>query len=125
MSYELGFWKYEKGVYLDPEEVYEQLCQGIPVAGVETLPIEKILKKITIEFITFEQIDAYTFKSESEGSFHVTVTDRFVRLDCYNMKTEDMNVFIDIMLEFDCPLYDPQLPERFDSEFAAFDSDDY
>lgn len=116
MSYDLGFWKYTKGTYKDNQTVYEQLCEGQKVSGIETLPVEKILKKIAIEFITWERTGLYDFESENEGSFQVTVTDRFVRIDCYDMDTEDMNVFIDIMLEYDCPLYDPQLPQRFDED---------
>lgn len=117
MSYELGFWKYKKGVYIDPQTAYEQLCEGNPVSGIETIPIEKILKKISIEFITWERTGLYDFESETEGSFQVTVNDQFVRIDCYEMDEEDMNVFIDIMLDFHCPLYDPQVPQRFDEDW--------
>lgn len=116
MGYKLGFWKYENGVFLDAENVYEQLCKGIHVPGVATLPIDKILKKITIEFITWAQDDIYQFKSPQKGSFSVTTTNQFVHVDCKDMTTEDMNVFIDIMQDFDCPLYDPQLPCRFDED---------
>ena len=42
-------------------------------------------------------------------------TPQFVRIDCYGMKGEDMNKFIDILDEYGCPLYDSQVGERFDN----------
>lgn len=35
-------------------------------------------------------------------------------IDCYGMDGEDMNKFIDILFEYGCPLYDPQVGERYD-----------
>ena len=40
MSYDLDFWKYQDGVYLDNQTVYEKACcDGERVEGLEELPI--------------------------------------------------------------------------------------
>jgi len=51
MSYELGFWKYKKGIYMEPQTAYEQLCEGNPVTGIETLPVKKFLKKFPLNLL--------------------------------------------------------------------------
>ena len=43
-----------------------------------------------------------------------TTTSQSVMIDCYGMDGEDMNKFIDILFEYGCPLYDPQVGERYD-----------
>ena len=48
MSYDLNFWKYKPSVSLDHEATYESLCEGREVEGLETLPIEKKLARLTV-----------------------------------------------------------------------------
>ncbi len=116
MSYDLGFWKYKDGKYADNQKVYEILSNEEYIDGLEELPIEDILTEIANVFGTWDKDSKYDFDSEYSGSFHIMTTSQFVRVDCYGMQEEDMNNFIDIMLEYDCPLYDPQVPQRYDME---------
>lgn len=46
----------------------------------------------------------------AKGTFQIMTTPQFVR-----MEGEDMNKFIDTLDEYGCPLYDPQVGERFDN----------
>ena len=47
MSYDLDFWKYQDGVYLDNQTVYEKACcDGERVEGLEKLPIGQIRQRI-------------------------------------------------------------------------------
>jgi hypothetical protein len=87
VSYELNFWKQNPGVRLDSQETYERLSNG-------DLPIEQMMEKVRQAF--------------SEG------WTQFFRVDCGRMTGEEMNVFIDIGIEFGCPLYDPQTGQRFE-----------
>lgn len=42
------------------------------------------------------------------------ITDQFVRFDCYNVTYEFMNLIIDIMAKYECPLYDSTISVRFE-----------
>ena len=113
MSYDLNFWKYRPGVVLDHLETYKRLSDGEEVDGLEELPIERMTERVKQAFATWEQQDWQTWES-ANGSFQIYATPQFFRIDCYGMDGHDMNKFIDIGAEFGCPLYDPQVNERFD-----------
>ncbi len=114
MSYDLDFWKYKAGVSLDHQAVYEQLSEGKEVDGLEDLPMETILARVGEVFSDWDRLDPINFESPDRGAFQLTITRQFFRVDCSGMDGEDMNRFIDIGAEFGCPLYDPQVGERFD-----------
>ena len=116
MSYDLNFWKYKPGVSLDHQAVYERLSDGEEVDGLEELPIETMLARIGEVFSKWERIDDRNYEHPDLGSFQLSTTSQFVRVDCYGMDGEDMNPFIDIGTEFGCPLYDPQVGQRFDED---------
>ena len=42
MSYDIDFWKYKDGVRMNHQKVYERLCKGEQVEGLETLPIPEL-----------------------------------------------------------------------------------
>ena len=118
MSYDLNFWRYtdEHNHSLDHQTVYEKLSHGDQVAGLESLPIDEILQDIRKVFVKWQvQEDDLAFESpQNKGVFTVFTTPQFVRFDCHGMGGDDMNQMIDIMDKYDCPLYDPQVPQRYD-----------
>lgn len=116
MSYDLNFWKQKAGVKLDPQVVYEKLSDGKRVKGLETLPIDQILTRFQEVFAKgWEQLDPLNWeRKRSKGSFQIFTTPQYFRVDCYGMSGEDMNKIVDIGLDFDCPLFDPQVGKRFD-----------
>ncbi len=116
MSYDLDFWKYKNGVYLDNQSVYEKCSDGEIVEGLEDLPVESILKDISNEFKEWKSDAGDTdFENvDGNGAFQIYYTRQFVRFDCYGMYDDDLNRLIDVMLKYDCPLYDPQVLQRFD-----------
>ena len=114
MSYDLNFWKYKEGIYLDNHAVYERLSDGEIVDGLEELPIDRIIQRVDSEFaIGWEKRDGLNWESK-KGAFQIFTTEQFFRIDCYDMEGDDMNIFIDIANEYDCPLYDPQVGKRYD-----------
>ncbi len=119
MSYDLNFWKYKKGVNLNNQEVYEKCSDEEIIEGLEELPVDLILTKINDEFIKWRTEDSHLdFENpEGKGSFQVFTTNQFVRFDCYGMYGDDMNRIIDVMISFDCPLFDPQTNTRYDELF--------
>ena len=118
MSYDLDFWKYKNGVYLNNQETYEKCSNEQIVEGLEDLPIESILEDVRVEFNTWrmEESDLDFENPEGRGAFQIFTTTQFIRFDCYGMQGEDMNRIIDVMNKYHCPLYDPQVQQRFDGK---------
>ncbi len=114
MSYDLNFWRYKSGVSLDHQEVYRQLCEGITVDRLESLPIDHIHARVREVFSDWDMLGDMTYDGREHGGFQLFTTPQFFRVDCYEMDGELMNRFIEIANEFLCPLYDPQLGRRFD-----------
>ncbi len=116
MSVDLNFWKYKKGAVHDHSKVYElACCDGETVEGLESLPLDEILNKIAAVFSDWTALDQNHYEKEGRGGFEIFTTSQIVRFDCYGMQEADMNTLMDILIDFGCPLYDPQISTRFDS----------
>jgi hypothetical protein len=63
--YELIFWKYLEGVYLNHQEVYESLDEESAIEGLEELPVQVILNRIASVFSKWEKVDN-SWKNNSE-----------------------------------------------------------
>ncbi len=116
MSYDIDFWKYKAGVPHDNDMVYAKACcEGETLKELEALPTDKILKKIEQTFSDWTKLDEFNYEKEGGGAFAISITSQTVRSDCYGMEGDDMNTLTDILIDFGCPMYDPQISERFDS----------
>ncbi len=116
MSMDLNFWKYKEGAAHDDSRVYElACCDGGHMDVLEPLPIDEIIGKTAAVFSGWDSPDNCHYEKENRGAFEIFTTPQIVRFDCSGMLGEDMNALIDILAEFGCPLYDPQVPARFDS----------
>jgi hypothetical protein len=47
------------------------------------------------------------------GAFQVLTTSQSIQIDCYGTEGKTMDL-LGVMEEYKCPLYDPQVPERYD-----------
>ncbi|AWK05072.1 hypothetical protein HYN56_12855 [Flavobacterium crocinum] len=113
--YELLFWRYLDEIYLNNQEVYEALVEKQEVEGLAVLQIEVIVNRINSVFSDWERVDENSWKNQKgKGAFQVITTPQSVKIDCYGTEGKTMNKLVDIMEEFKCPLYDPQVPERYD-----------
>lgn len=117
MSVDLNFWQYKKNVAHHHAAVYQTACcDGEPMEELETLPIDEILQKITAVFSDWTiQNTMKDFQKAGHGAFQIFTTPQIIRFDCYDMLKKDINALIDIVIDFGCPLYDPQVSTRFDS----------
>lgn len=116
MSLDLNFWRYQDGAAHDDAKVYETACCcGETVNGLETLPIQEILREIAGRFSDWTAVSPSDYEKEGRGAFQIFTTPQVVRFDCYGMNGGDMNALMDVLAEFGCPLYDPQVSTRFDS----------
>lgn len=115
MGRQLVFWKNTDGFYMDSREIYMKLCNGEKISGLENLDTDGILKRLSRSFLDW-WLDEYNFESE-KGSFTVEVYENAVIFECSeNLDYSSLNKIIDIMLEYDCPLYDHQINVRFDNK---------
>jgi len=113
--YELLFWKYSDGIYLNHQLVYESILEEEDVAGLEELPLTLIRNRINTLFSKWEKVDDNSWKNTNgKGAFHVRMTPKSIQIDCYGTEGKTMNVFVEALAEFKCPLYDPQVPMRYD-----------
>ncbi len=116
MSVELDFWKYRQGVKKDDGKIYEAVCcRGQELDCLEELPIDEIISCIGKEFSDWKTVGRENYEKDDRGTFSLSTTSQSVRIDCYDMSGEDMIRLVELMKGFDCPLYDPNLGERFDS----------
>ena len=115
MSVDLNFWKYKEGVTHEDNRIYRQACcDGELIEELETLPIDEISDRIASVFSDWAVPNMGHYEKESRGAFEVFTTPQIVRFDCYGMQEADMNSLMDILIDFGCPLYDPQIDTRFD-----------
>lgn len=113
--YELVFWKYLDGFYLNHQEVYEAILDEKWVDGLEILPVDVISNRIASVFSKWEKVDENSWKNNNgKGAFQLLTTPQSVQIDCYGTEGKTMDILVSIMEEFKCPLYDPQVPERYD-----------
>lgn len=113
--YELIFWRYQDGIYLNHHLVYEAVTEQQIVEGLENLNVTVILNRINSVFSNWEKVDENSWKNPNgKGAFQVKTTPQSIQIDCYGTEGKTMNLLVDTMEEFKCPLYDPQVPERYD-----------
>lgn len=111
MSYDLVFWKQSPNLELTPQEVYERLCEGEYVEGIIDLPRDEIIERLYELYPSME--DTALDWSGPTGAFQAEVTGQSVIFLCYSLQKVEINKLIDMMMEFDCPLFDPQVSTRF------------
>lgn len=113
--YELLFWNYIEGIYSNHHLVYEALVAQEIVDGLQELPVPVILNRIQKVFAHWEKVDDNSWKNTNgKGAFHIKTTTQSIQIDCYGTEGKTMNLLVDTLAEFNCPLYDPQIPARYD-----------
>ena len=113
--YELLFWKYSEEIYLNHQLVYEAIMEDQIVEGLEELPTALILNRIASVFSKWEKVDENSWKNNiGKGAFQIRTTSQSIQIDCYGTEGKTMDILVNTLAEFKCPLYDPQVPERYD-----------
>lgn len=116
VSYDLVFWKQsKKKLALGAQRIYEQLVDGKSVNGLETIPAAEFIGRIRKAFPGIKTEGGLTYWEGNErGMFELYSSDQHVHCCCRQLTADDMNKLIEIASEFECPLYDPQVNQRFD-----------
>jgi hypothetical protein len=119
VGYELIFWRQQPGARLDPAETYRALINGKDPAGLDEIPIEQLLEGLAEAFPGAErEVNAGVewlvwARPDSSAILEVTWSRRHLRADCRHLGNDEMNRVIDTAISCGCPLYDPQIGERF------------
>ncbi len=113
MARDLSFWKVKGDVRLQNQEIYWALSDEEYVEGLEVLPISDILNDFHAVFSDWKA-DEDNYFEKGDESFELMSTTQFIRCDCYSLSEDNMNKIIEIMLKYDCPLYDSAIDVRFE-----------
>lgn len=122
MSYVLAFWRQDPPPS-DPQSVYLALNEAEgAVSGVEQLPVDVILERIPAVFAGAEvrracaevPFHGFFWEGPTGGALDGTLTNQALIVSAHGFPEDDMNRLIDLALEFQAPLYDPQVGQRFD-----------
>jgi hypothetical protein len=114
MSYDLIFWRQSDGISHNPEMIAAELYDDTPVAGLDHLPIEQIVARVNERFPLTIGGGLTFWDGAAAGTFELYHSTKHVNFCCRGLLAEHCNTLIEIMAEFQCPLYDPQVNLRFD-----------
>ncbi len=114
MSYDLAFWKQKQGTTDQPAGVYQQLLENGASNSAETIPMEEIIDRIRQAFSGITEAGGLVFwEGDDRGMFELVWSQQHMHCCCRQSHAEEMNRLIEIIHEYGCPLYDPQVDKRF------------
>jgi hypothetical protein len=115
VSYDINFWKQEHPLVIPPVEIYRALCRGEAVTGLAILPVDQILQRLTQVFPSFDPANQFPLVRTSNGSIEFWWSQQHFRFDLRGICGECQNL-VNVMREFECPMYDPQVNRRYDAQ---------
>lgn len=126
MSVDYNFWKQSRPLEQSSEEIYSKLCREEVVDGLENLPVDVILQRIQEAFPGFNPKEDFPEIEFDGGLIEVGWTTQYFRFDRRgSVDAEHLNVLVDILAAYDCPMYDPQIDKRYDAKNGIALGDKY
>ena len=120
MSYDLYFWRFKDEAANPPgkDDAYVRICHnlasGEATEGVEFLPVNEVESTIGKRLAVAGWSQDAQFWDRKGVVIELYSSDRHVSISMRGKWSgDDANMLIDIMKEFGCPLFDPQIGERF------------
>lgn len=124
MSYDINFWKQERSLPLSAEQIYGRLCKREAVDGLARLPVDSILARLRERFPGFDPKADFPDVDVDGGNIEFIWSDQHFRFDLRgDVPAADRNALVQIMRDFGCPLYDPQVNQRYDADSGASPAD--
>ena len=114
MSRDLSFWKTSTKVEVDNKTIYTTLSEAKHLVFIDEIPMDDIKEDFSKVFKDWINDDNMYYEKGSE-SFQLMITKQFVRAECYGVTKTSINMIVDILLKYNCPLYDPIIDVRFDA----------
>ncbi len=116
MSYDINFWKQGHSLDLTAEEVYAKLCSGETIDGLARLPVDEILQRLRERFPEFNPSEDFPDVELEDGNIEFGWSDYHFRFDLRgDVGSAEKNAIVDIMADYGCPMYDPQVGTRYDA----------
>lgn len=116
MSYDINFWRLDHPLKQAPVDIYRSLCQGEIVDGLASLPVAEIHSQLRQAFPEFDPSKKFPTFRTSVGSIEVSWSNYHFRFDLRGDYGPEAQTIVEIMAGFRCPLFDPQLNQRYDSK---------
>jgi hypothetical protein len=120
LAYDLVFWLQDQVATSDEASLaYEALCEQRPVLGLLPFPVEEFLARLATVFPDAvrepngEREWVVWESNNSDASFQVEWSPVHVLATLRPLVEDHGNRLIEIAAEFNAPLYDPQIGERF------------
>jgi hypothetical protein len=123
VSYDINFWKQSKPLEATPEEIYHKLCQGERVDGLEDLPTARILERIRAAFPECDDDQENPYIRMENCGVEVSWSDQHFRFDIRGEQCARVNELAAILRDFGCPMYDPQVNQRYDANGGMVPTD--
>lgn len=119
MSYDLVFWRQKPTCTTSPSQICRELLEDRSVEGLETIRTDEFIKRVHERFPGIVTDGGLTFwEGGMRGMFELYSSGQHVHFCCRHLSGDDINVLIDVAVEFDCYLYDPQTNKRYDESAA-------
>jgi len=112
MARDLSFWKISNKTDMENSSIYAALSDEVYLDNVAEIPMEQIQNDFNEVFKDWESNNQ--FYEKGEEAFELMLTKQFARTDCHGMTQGNMNKIIDILVTYDCPLYDSVIDVRFE-----------
>jgi hypothetical protein len=119
MSYDLAFWQQESWMSEEPGRTYEALVSGAHVPGLATIPIEGMLADLLAAFPGAVREPngmgewVIWISPNGQDMFEVAWSEYYMSVSCRHVHSDDKNRIIEVGIAHGCPLFDPQIGERF------------
>lgn len=125
MSYDLYFWKQMPACKDTPGAIVQAFHEGGSATDqLEQLDINAFVARVQA---VFPGSELETYRHPETGEFRQLILDpedtdwvvlvgwsnKHIEVESHGAPGETLNLFIDIAIEFDCPLYDPQTGVRY------------
>jgi hypothetical protein len=115
LSYDINFWKLERPLIIAPVDIYRRLCKGEHVDGLAALPVSEICGQIQTTFPAFDPAKGFSTFRIAGGSIEASWSEQHFRFDLRGDWNSEAQSIVEIMAAFHCPLFDPQVNERYDA----------
>jgi len=111
MTYDLAMWSTQGENSTDAPQIYEQLCDGEHVNGLDDLPLDRVMPSVKERFPGIEE-DIYELNwSGDDETLQVTWSPQHVHFECHGPSEDTLARLVQLAAEFNCVLYDPQAGE--------------
>lgn len=114
MSYDLLFWRQRSEDTRLAKEIAHALSGGEQIFGLDHLPIERIMSRVNDRFPLRVDGGLAYWDGGAAGMFELYHSVQYIHFCCRQLAADHCNALVDIMSDFGCPLYDPQVNQRFD-----------